>query len=58
MVSEDPPCPQPGLFMGSVVLPFWNLLLKGKLAERCVKAVLRALQLLGGGGMLCLYITI
>lgn len=26
--------------MGSVVLPFWNLLLKGKLAEHCVKAVL------------------
>lgn len=33
--------------MGGVVLPFWNLLLKGKLAEYCVKAVLRSLQLLG-----------
>lgn len=37
--------------MGSVVLPFWNLLLKGKLGEHCVKAVLRALQLLGGNAL-------
>lgn len=33
--------------MGSAVLPFWYLLLKGKLAEHCVKVVLRSLQLLG-----------